>query len=93
MFSSLILGNESFCGKGRRVDDGILFFSVVAYHRSKSETGLRLMITLSSFVKRVACSLFHISLLDAATCVFGLAQCSSNGKRLPATAKMTLEKC
>lgn len=51
------------------------------------------MMTLSFFVKRVACSLLHISLLDAATCVISLAQRSSNGKRSPSIAKVTLKKC
>jgi hypothetical protein len=51
------------------------------------------MIALSSFVKRVACSLIHISLLDAATSVTSLAQRSSNGKRSLPTAKVTVERC
>lgn len=66
---------------------------MVAYHRSKFEMGLPLMIALSSFVKRVACSLLQISLLDAATCVTSLVQRSSNGKRLLTIANVIVEKC
>jgi hypothetical protein len=51
------------------------------------------MIALSSFVKRIACSLLHISLLDAATYVTSLVQRYSNGKRSLSTAKVTVEKC
>lgn len=57
---------------------------MVAYHRSVSEKGLPLIIVLP---------LSHISLLDAATCVTGLVQRSSNGKILHSTAKVTVEKC
>jgi len=57
-----------------------------------SEMGLPLMIALSAFIKRVACSLLHISLLDAAICVTSLVQGSSNGKRSLSTAKVTVEK-